>query len=412
MSLVPIDDALLRLLSGIKPLGSADVPIERSIGRVLARPVYARYDHPRADNSAMDGFALRSEDGTIPRKLVGQSAAGHPAIPALQTGEAMRIFTGGLIPEGADAVLIQENAQWDSSMCQPEQPAQPGDHIRRRAEDFAEGDLLIGPGYPLRSMDLAFVAGQGLSDVTVFQRPSVIIIATGDELVAPGIPLQRGQIHESNSFMIAAQVEEAGGEIVERILIGDDREATQRALQQSAARADLVIFCGGASVGDHDHVVDCLQEHTAGKLHFYKVKMKPGKPVAAAQTKQTTILCLPGNPASSAVAFEQFVRPCIRTFQGDLRPHRRLESRPLAKALKGRSNRCRFLRARYQDDGRVCALEKQSSGMLSSLIAIDGFIMIPANCGPFKEGDSVAFQAFGDAGHHQPPEAQWNALFP
>ena len=411
MSLLPIDDALTRLLSEMQPLPTESIPLDQATDRILAMSIRARLDHPIADNSAMDGFALRAEDGCRPRRLLGQSAAGRPQDQVVGLDEAVRIFTGGLVPPGANAVLIQEDAQWDTETCQPLVSPKPGAHIRTQGEDFAEGDLLMQPGQAVRAMDLALLGSQGLTDALVYRRPRVVVIATGDELVEPGQSLGLGQIYESNTLMVAAQVQTAGGEIIERRRIADDPEATTHVLKQSVKHADLVIFCGGASVGDHDHVVNCLQREAVQGLDFYKVKMKPGKPVAAARIGHATVLCLPGNPASSAVAFEQFVRPCLRRLQGDERPHRRLEKTSLRGRITGPQKRCRFLRARRHPEGGVAPFEKQGSGMLSSLLGVDGLIMVPAGLGPLLEGDAVAFQAFDGPGDHRPPEAQWGRLF-
>jgi len=412
MSLLPIDEALGQLLGRLPVLASETIPLGEAPGRVLAEPVYAALDHPRADNSAMDGFALKAGDGSQTRRLLGQSAAGHPESLPVGPGDAVRIFTGGLLPPGADAVLIQENATWDQNTCQPHVDPRLGAHIRRRAEDFAAGDQLLTPGLTLRAMDLALLASQGMTELKVHQRPTFAVIATGDELVPPGTTLGPGQIYESNSLMVTGQATAAGGHLAEAVLVPDDPKETTAYIRRLARDCDLLICCGGASVGEHDHVVSCLQEEAEGGLEFYRVQMKPGKPVAAALLGRCMVLCLPGNPASSAVAFEQFVRPCLRHLQGDRRPHRKLERRALSGPVSGPEKRCRFLRARLADDGRVWPLEKQGSGMLSSLAAVDGFIMIPAGTPPLSEDDLIAFQVLDGPGDEELPEAQWRRLFP
>ena len=411
MSLLPIDEALERLLSDLTVMTSEGIPLKHAIGRVLAEPVYAALDHPRADNSAMDGFALRAEDGLQTRRLLGQSAAGHPDAHTVHSGDAVRIFTGGLLPPGANAVLIQENAHWDEDHCQPHVTPRLGAHIRRRAEDFSTGDELFASGVSLRAIDLALLASQGMTEVQVHRRPTFAVIATGDELVHPGKPLGPGQIYESNALMVSGQAEAAGAQLTETVLVPDDPHETSRNLRRLARDCDLLICCGGASVGEHDHVVSCLQEEAEEGLEFYRVQMKPGKPVAAARLGNCIVLCLPGNPASSAVAFEQFVRPCLRRLQGDRRPHRRLEQRFLAGPISGPQKRCRFLRARLEADGQVTPLPKQGSGMLSSLASVDGFVMIPAGTPPLSKGDPVAFQTLDGPGDNQPPEAQWRRMF-
>lgn len=412
MSLLPIDTALARLLERIEPLSAEKIPLGHGVGRILAEPICAQLDHPRADNSAMDGFALRAEDGTRPRRLLGQSAAGHPEDLRVGPGDAVRIFTGGVLPQGADTVLIQEDARWDDAVCCPEVEPKPGAHIRRQGEDFKAGERLLQAQHQIRAMDLALLASQGITQLSVHRRPAFAVVATGDELVAPGQDLAPGQIYESNSLMVTGQAQDAGGLLKEALVVPDDRQQTTAVLRRLKDHCDLLIFCGGASVGDHDHVVTCLQEEAEDGLAFYRVNMKPGKPVAAARLDGCLVLCLPGNPASSAVAFEQFVRPCLRRLQGDGRPHRRLEKRSLAGAISGPQKRCRFLRAHRQPDGRVRPFLKQGSGMLSSLVGVDGFIMIPGGTPSLSDGDPVAFQVVDGPGDARAPEAQWRTLFP
>lgn len=410
MSLLPIDEALHRLLADLKPLGCEEVATARLPGRILAEDLKANLDHPSADNSAMDGFALTAAAGTVRRQLVAVAAAGHPSDSTLQFEEAARIFTGGLLPPGADAVLIQEDAHWDEHYLQPKLAPELGAHIRRRGEDFRQGDLLMGKGSTIQAMDLALIAAQGFETLQVHRRPRVAVVATGDELVAPGKSLGPGQIYESNSLMVGAQSQAAGAELGSAEHLLDDPVATEAAITRLSAKHDLLIFCGGASVGDHDHVVSSVAALSDDDLVFYKVRMKPGKPVAAARIGNCTVLCLPGNPASSAVAFEQFVRPCIRQLQGDLRPHRRLERRLLDGAIDGHGRRCIFLRARLNEPGRVLPLAHQGSGMLSSLSGVDGLIMLPPGQGPLEPGDPVAVQILSGTGSSQPPEAQWAQL--
>ena len=401
MAALAIDAALNALLSGLTALEAETVAAAASYQRFAAGPLLSPSDYPFENNSAMDGFALDQASCPGPWRLCGEAAAGSPFVGGLQRGEAVRIFTGAVVPDGADSVLIQENAKRQGDQLFAEQPVALGAHIRAAGSDLSAGDQIVAAGRRLAPGDIAAITSLGITELQVHKRPRVTILATGDELISAGRTRQRGQVYESNGAMLAAACTGAGAEVVKSARLADDR---------AIATSDLVLLSGGVSVGDHDHVGAVLAE-ICGGLHFAKVRMKPGKPVASGRVDGTTLLGLPGNPASSAVAFALFARPLLGLLGGNPRPHRQLHMLPVTDPLPKAGWRSEFWRAGRRD-GMVHPNARQGSGDLSSLLAADLLIMRPAKAPASPAGALHPCLRLGsdDPGSELGPEAQWLLL--
>lgn len=322
MALLPVDEALSRLLEAAsrQPRPVESVAVQEAAGRVLAEDLAAKRTQPPADLSAMDGFAVRAADvaeaGTTLR-LAGESAAGHPFAGALPEGEAVRIFTGAVVPAGADAVIIQENASVDRGMVQFSVPARLGQHIRRAGCDFAAGAVLLRAGTRLNMGQIALAGAMDHAKLPVFRRPRIGILATGDELVSPGAPRRPDQIVATNTYAVAAMVRAQGGEVLDLGIAVDTKAALHAAFDRAAAEAlDCLVTIGGASVGAHDLVRPVAEERGA-EQDFYKIAMRPGKPLSFGRLGPMLLLGLPGNPVSSLVCARLFLLPLVAALQGD-----------------------------------------------------------------------------------------------
>ncbi|PZM10751.1 gephyrin-like molybdotransferase Glp [Rhizobium tubonense] len=317
MSLLPVSEARERLLAKASPVARTEVlPLDQSAGHVLAADLKARLTQPPFNASAMDGYALRHEDlaeiGSI-LAVIGTSAAGHAFNGVVGKGEAVRIFTGAPVPEGADSVLLQEDAErLEASKIRTTYSLRKGQHIRPRAQDFAEGDTVLAAGTVMDFARLTVAAAMNHPEVEVLCRPLVAILATGDELVQPGSTPGPAQIIASNTFGIAALARQAGAAVLDLGIIPDDRAALTSAIENArAAGADVIVTLGGASVGDHDIVQSTLV--AAGmELDFWRIAMRPGKPLMVGSFGKTQVLGLPGNPVSSLVCGLLFLEPLIR----------------------------------------------------------------------------------------------------
>ncbi len=403
MALMPIDEALQRLLEGLDARGSEPVALASAQGRVLAEGPRAAEAFPFEANSAMDGYALRAGPG--PWRVIGESAAGHPFAGEVGAGEAVRIFTGAVVPKGANTVLIQEHAERQGEHLATQNPPEQGRHIRAAGSDLCADQELLAAGDRLDAPALSALAGLGLTQVRCNRRPKLMLFATGDELQEPGTKRAPGQIFESNGLYLRLASQLAGADVLEVAQLPDQRAAIDDALSHAVEAADLVLLSGGVSVGDHDLVGRAINE-LAGGLTFYKVRMKPGKPVAAARRAHCTLLGLPGNPASTLVSFELFARPAIMRLSGSTTPHRRLSFAPCALPLRAGGNRCEFLRARLDDTG-LMPHPRQGSGDLSSLLGVDALIMRPIDAPATQAGQTLPYLALHGPGSGLAPEAQW-----
>lgn len=392
MSLVPVEEALDRLLSGIEPLETETVALPDALGRILAGPVTALRTHPPFDASAMDGYAVKATDiATIPAvlTLVGESAAGRRFEGRVAHGQAVRIFTGAPLPEGADTILIQENAERAGERITAMETVAEGRHIRRAGLDFKTGENLLEAGRRIDPAALALIAAADRTQVPVVRRPRVGIVATGDELVEPGQMRTADQIVASNNFGIAGIVREAGGEPVDFGIVPDDELKIGETLDRAAAAGcDIVVTLGGASVGDHDLTAKVFAARNVD-LSFWKIAMRPGKPLMAGHRGDTRFLGLPGNPVSAMVCAHLFLHPLIARMLGvSIDTHKK--SARLAMPMAANDQRQDYVRAvaSHGPEGIVVEpMSLQDSSLLKSLATANALIVRPPHAQPASAGD-------------------------
>ena len=387
-SLPAVGEALALVLARARPLAAEDVPVARAAGRVVAEPATAVTDLPPFDSSAMDGYAVRSADTPGHLIVVGHSAAGSPEARALGAGEAIVISTGAVVPDGADAVVPVERTSGDVEV---EHVAQ-GDNIRPRGGDARTGDLIVERGDVLRPAQLGALAAAGVATVRCTRRPRVSVLATGSELRAPGERLAPGEIYESNTVLLAAQLESAGAEVTVLPAVADDESATRAALERGL-ELDVLVTSGGVSVGPHDLVRGALAELGAEEV-FWRVAVKPGKPIAFAVRGETLVFGLPGNPVSSLVGFELFVRPALLALQGARDPGPPYLPGRLGATVQRNDHRDELVRARARiEDGAVVLdpLTGQESHMIVRSAAASALVLVPRGTGAFSEGAQVSY---------------------
>lgn len=390
-------EASAEILAAFSPVGVERLPLLSTLGRFCAEPCSARSALPPFDNSAMDGYALRAADAAaasdvspVSLPVIGESRAGGEPPRPLAPGSAMRIFTGAPMPAGADAVELQENVLREGERVALQKPLRARDNVRLQGSDVASGALLLDRHAAVTPGEVALLASQEVAALSVFRKPRVAIVCTGDELRDIGEPERPGSIISSNAYGLAAQVLDAGADPWVLPTVRDTREGVARALRE-ALSADVIVLSGGVSVGDYDVVREGLAD--AGiVLGFWKVGMKPGKPVSFAMHGRVPVLGLPGNPVSTWVTFELFVRPGLRKMLGDPAPHRPELQVRLAQAIRRNPGRTELARARLVRDqqGFVAhLLAKQSSGALSSMVGVDALLEIPADCRQLEAGQLV-----------------------
>lgn len=391
--LLTIEEAQRLILEQARPLPAETVTLEEAGGRVLAGPMRAAVDLPPFASSAMDGFAVRSEDtpGTLP--VVGRIAAGAPATRALGAGEAMEISTGGVVPEGADAVIpIEYVVEHDNEVEIPER-AVAGAHVRPRGGDLHAGDTVLEAGVRLDPARLGALAAAGVAEVACSGRPRAAVLATGTELRQPGEPLGPGEVYEANGLILAAQLASAGADVTRLPAVADDEEAHRAALERGL-EADVLVTSGGVSVGPHD-LVRRIEAELGVEEVFWRVAVKPGKPVSFGVRGATLVFGLPGNPVSSFVGFELFVRPAVLALQGYSNPLPRFEPGRLAAALRQNPARDELVRARKSDasDGAVELepLAGQESHMIARAAAADALVLVPRGDGELQAGAPVRY---------------------
>lgn len=392
-------------------LGSEDVPLAEALGRVTAEAVSAPFDQPPFDNSAMDGFALRAADTAnaspehpVSLGLTGESRAGSPAAAEVAAGRCARISTGALMPAGTDCVLRVEEAKIDGDHLIVERSLQRGEDVRPAGDDVKAGDIVIEAGQPIGAGEVAMLASVGQNTVNCPRAPRVAILTTGDELVPPGEPLERGQIHDSNSAMLRALVLECGGQVQElRTAIGDRLDETSAAVDQLLALApDLLICSGGVSVGEHDHVKPALVAAGVQEL-FWHVAMRPGHPTWLGRRdhdgRSTLVFGLPGNPVSAYVTFHMFVAPALRRFSGRS-PHAPRSRALLAEPIRKKVGNALVLRSRLERKGddliATPTSPNQRSHAISSLVDVDALVIVPADAGDLPADSVVEFEIIKD----------------
>ncbi|QIE53971.1 molybdopterin molybdotransferase MoeA [Pikeienuella piscinae] len=384
-------EALARILALAAPVGVETVPLDHAAGRVLAAPVIARHDQPPFAASAMDGYAVKAEDAVAGAELevVGEVAAGATFTPEMRSGQAVRIFTGAPIPDGADTVLIQEDAERNGDRIRVKETPTPGGHIRPAGKDFRAGARLEA-GRRLTANEIALAASMNAPMLEVRRRPLVSLIATGDELVTPGEQPGPSQIISSNNYGLAAMLEAAGAEARIEPIARDDAASLKAALG-GAEDADLIVTLGGASVGDHDLVRSVFAEEGLD-LSFYRVAMRPGKPLMAGRVRGRAMVGLPGNPVSSMVLGRILLRPMIDAFLGlDAAAPPRVRAR-LGSALPDNGPREHYMRARLEETPEgplVFPFPDQDSSLLSVLAAANALIVMPPGAAARKAGEEI-----------------------
>jgi molybdopterin molybdotransferase len=382
MALLSVEEALSRVLEDVEPLPSESVPIAQASGRVLAADLAALRSQPPAAVSAMDGYAVRAADvagGRAELKLIGEVAAGRPFAGSVGPGEAARIFTGGVVPPGADAVIVQEQTERRGDIVVIAGSAQPGKHIRREALDFARGDVLLRAGRRLSARDIALAAAMNHAEIPVRRRPRVAILATGDELVPPGTNPGPGQIVSANGLALSVLARTEGAEARDFGIAPDRIEPTAAALERMRGwGADVLVTTGGASVGEHDLVQRALAAQGMA-LAFWKVAVRPGRPMMHGRIAETRVLGLPGNPVSAYVCAFLFLTPLLRRLSGRSELAAPAESGVLGRELAANDERADYLRAKLErrPDGSLVAtpFPVQDSSMLFPLAKADCLII-------------------------------------
>ncbi len=400
--MISVAEARDRILAAFAPVGAETVALAEAAGRISAAPVIARTTQPPADVSAMDGYAVRTEDGRdgAVLRLIGSAPAGHPFAGGIGVGETVRIFTGSFVPAGADAVLLQEDASPEGETIRVRETVRPGQHIRRMGQDFAQGDVVIAAGRRLSPRAIGLAAAANHPWLLVHRRPRVAVLATGDEIALPGEPIPPGGIVSSNAHVLAAMVASLGGAPSVLPIALDDPEAIAAAAD--AARGfDLLITTGGASVGAHDLVQAGLARRGLA-VDFWKIAMRPGKPLMFGRLGAMPVLGLPGNPVAAFVCALLFARPALLRLAGLAPaplPTTRAET---ATALPANDRRFDFLRARLEEDaaGRLIAtaFAVQDSAMQAVLADADALILRPPHAPSVAAGAAVEIVRFDRLG--------------
>jgi molybdopterin molybdotransferase len=392
--LITIEEARTIVIGAARPLGDETVAVSDALGRVLAGGVRAGGDVPPFPCSAMDGYAVRSGPSERTLTVTGESRAGAPAERSLSDGEAIRVSTGAAVPDGADAVVRQEDVEEHGEQITVPVAVASGENVRKPGEDLRAGTPVLAAGTPLGPAELGLAVAAGVAELTVARRPNVAILCTGDELRAPGEPLGPGQIHNSNAPMLEALASRSGALVQATERVPDAPHATRSALEGALERADLVVISGGVSVGPHDHVKPALETLGVREL-FWGVALQPGKPTWFGERSGKLVFGLPGNPVSCVVTFALFAMPALAALQGASRGGPSREHAMLAAGVKRNPRREQALRVRLERrDGTTVAIPNgpQGSHLVSSLVGADALAFIPPGDGELPAGTAVALE--------------------
>jgi len=391
------DDALELILDRLGTVAAEEIPLSEALERTLSGDLVAPFPLPPFDNSAMDGYAVRADDlaGATPDqparlKLHQVIAAGQAGADAVRSGTCSKIMTGSPIPPGADTVVMHEETTSSEGEVRCHGPARPGQNLRKAGSDVRAGQIVLCDGARLDSAAWALLAALGQERVTVYRRPRIVLLITGAELVSPGTPLLPGQIYDSNAYALEGLARACGADILAVERCGDEPEPLRERLEHFASLCDAIVTSGGVSAGDFDPVRDVLLAHA--RVHFWKLAMKPGKPLLFASFAGVPVFALPGNPASAMVVFEEFVRPALLKLGGRtalLRPRLRVELESSHTSPEGRME---FVRARVEPDGSIWKAHicgDQGSGRLASMVGANALLRVPAECTQLTPGDTV-----------------------
>jgi len=390
--LLSIAEAQQLVLERAEPLPAENVALEGAARRVLAEPARAEIDLPPFPSSAMDGYAVRGDETPGRLRIEARIAAGNPATAALESGQAMGIATGGVVPDGADAVIPIEYVVEHGNEIEIGSAVERGDNVRPRGGDIRAGEVVVEAGSVLTPARLGALAAAGIQQVRCARRPRAAVLPTGTELRRPGEPLAAGEIYEANGLILSAQLEAAGAAVELMPAVGDD-EAAHRGALENALDADVVVTSGGVSVGPHD-LVRRVEAELGVEEVFWRVSVKPGKPIAFGVRERTLVFGLPGNPVSALVGFMLFVEPAIRALQGVPDPLPRFERGRLVAARRRNPERDELVRARLRrsEDGLLLEpLTGQESHMIARSAAADALVFVPRGEGELGDGASVEY---------------------
>lgn len=401
--LLPLQAAREHMLAAVQPLGAREVvALDALPGRILADDVVAPLNSPPTDNSAMDGYALRVQDAIEYTRLqvIGEAMAGVPFTGVVASGQAVRIMTGATLPEGTDTVVMQENVARQGDQIVLNSLPTAGENVRRAGEDICFGETLLGAGHRLGAVDIGLLATMGLAEVPVIVPLKVALFASGDELRAPGQALGPGEIYDSNRYFLKAMLNKLGCSVADLGVIADDIDQLRAAYQQASNQADVVITCGGASVGEADYVQRLLAE--LGEVGFWKVAIKPGKPFMFGRLQGSVFFGLPGNPVSALVTFHQLVLPVLQRMQGQksgIDVQHTFTARVTCDIRRNRQ-RLDFQRGLLVADSAggfaVTPDRQQSSGALGPMRRSNCFILLEAGADPLRKGESVTVLPFDE----------------
>jgi molybdopterin molybdotransferase len=395
------DKALENIFNAITPvIETENLPIREALDRVLANDIKSEINVPSGRNSAMDGYAIKGSD--IPEheikklNLIGTCLAGKPFQDNVNDGECVRIMTGAIMPDGTDTVVIQEQAIVVGDCIDIGNDTKPGDNVRQAGEDLAIGDLVLEKGMRLTPADIGLLASLGYAEISVFKKIKVAFFSTGDELRSVGEELEDGAIYDSNRYTLYGMLARLGVEIIDMGVVKDDKELLERAFVEAAEGADVLITSGGVSVGDADYIKEILEKQ--GKVDFWKVAMKPGRPLTFGNINSTYFFGLPGNPVSVMVTFYQFVQPALKKLMGETVYAPIMMKVPCISKLKKRPGRVEYQRGVLEQDdtGRMVVRKtgKQGSGILRSMADANCFIVLPLESEGVNPDELVDVQLF------------------
>jgi molybdopterin molybdotransferase len=393
MSVTQARQYIQQFLSPVQEIET--VPIKQSLGRTLAAPITSAINVPGHNNSAMDGFAFRHAEAAQPLKIVGTALAGKPFTRSLPAGGCIKIMTGAVTPADVDTVVMQEHTSTQGDMVTLSKVPPLGANIRLAGEDISIGQTVLARGHQMHPADMGLLASLGIAEIQVYRQLKVAFFSTGDELVSVGKPLQTGQIYDSNRYSLWGMLQALGVDVHDLGNVGDNPDALEKTLLQAAAEYDVVITSGGVSVGEADFMKQLLAKH--GQVLFWKINMKPGRPLAYGKIGQSHYFGLPGNPVSTMVTFYQFVQEALKCLMGSrstLVPSFRVECVTAIKKAPGRTEFQRGILFKEGSDWKVKTTGGQGSGILSSMSQANCFIVLDEQSGTLEAGTLVEVQPF------------------